>query len=139
MTRRAPLPGPSPRHVSLVALPDAVVSTLFGIFDVMNAFGLMGISTAGSSGGAPIHTEIVGEAVGRLRLASGVPIDVPRAVDSVETTDIVIVPSVLLRPEGWTKGRADRRPSGRRRRQLDTPAPGSILWLGEARRVCGRL
>ena len=108
MTRRAPLPGPSPRHVSLVALPDAVVSTLFGIFDVMNAFGLMGISTAGSSGGAPIHTEIVGEAVGRLRLASGVPIDVPRAIDSVETTDIVIVPSVLLRSEGWTKGRYPR-------------------------------
>ena len=26
------------RHVSLVALPDAAASTLFGIFDVMNAF-----------------------------------------------------------------------------------------------------
>ena len=36
--RADPQDGSSPRHVSLVALPDAVVSTLFGIFDVMNAF-----------------------------------------------------------------------------------------------------
>jgi hypothetical protein len=28
----------NPLHVSLVAVPDAVASTLFGIFDVMNAF-----------------------------------------------------------------------------------------------------
>jgi transcriptional regulator GlxA family with amidase domain len=91
-----------------VALPDAVVSTLFGLFDVMNAFGLMGISGGGSAGRAPIHAEIVGEAVGPLGLASGVPIDVPRAIDSIETTDVVIVPSVLLRREGWTKGRYPR-------------------------------
>lgn len=30
-----------PLHVSLVAIPDAVVSTLSGIFDVMNAFKTM--------------------------------------------------------------------------------------------------
>ena len=38
----------SPRHVSLVALPDAVVSTLSGIFDVINAFALMRVSSAGA-------------------------------------------------------------------------------------------
>jgi transcriptional regulator GlxA family with amidase domain len=53
----------------------------------------------------PFHIEIVGEAVGPLDLASGVPITVQRAVAEIETTDIVIVPSVLLRPEGWEKGR----------------------------------
>lgn len=30
-----------PYHVSLLAIPDAVVSTLSGIFDVMNAFGML--------------------------------------------------------------------------------------------------
>jgi transcriptional regulator GlxA family with amidase domain len=46
MTRQSVHPGSAPRHVSLVALPDAVVSTLSGIFDVMNAFALMGVPNA---------------------------------------------------------------------------------------------
>jgi len=97
--------GPDPRHVSLLALPDAVISTLTGIFDVMNAFALM--DNFGPSEGArgPFHIEIVGNAVGSLELASGVPIHVQRAVADLESTDIVIVPSVLLRPSGWEKGR----------------------------------
>ena len=108
MARQSTHPGSNPRHVSLVALPDAVVSTLIGIFDVMNAFALMGLSNAAAGARAPFHVEIVGEAVGPLELASGVPINVQRAIDTIETTDIVIVPSVLLRPEGWEKGRYPR-------------------------------
>jgi hypothetical protein len=38
---RSKQPGPTSHHVGLVALPDAVVSTLFGIFDVMKAFTIM--------------------------------------------------------------------------------------------------
>jgi transcriptional regulator GlxA family with amidase domain len=53
----------------------------------------------------PFHIEIVGKAVGPLELASGVPIHVQRAITEIDLTDIVIVPSVLLRPEGWKKGR----------------------------------
>ena len=99
--------GATPRHVSLVALPDAVVSTLFGIYDVMNAWTSMRISSAGQR--PPFQLDIVGEAAGPLRLASGVPIDVPRSVDGVDTTDIVIVPSILLPAvEGWQKGRYPR-------------------------------
>ncbi len=99
-------PGASPLHVSLVALPDAVVSTLFGLFDVMNAFTLMRMSSAGER--APFQVDIVGEATGPLALASGVSIDVQRSIDAVEASDIVIVPSVLLQPDGWGKGRYPR-------------------------------
>ncbi|MCG3114866.1 MAG: helix-turn-helix domain-containing protein [Candidatus Manganitrophus sp. SA1] len=101
MTRQSHSPGSDPRHVSLVALPDAVVSTLSGIYDVMNAFALMGLPNPK----APFRIEIVGEKIGPLALASGVPIQVQRPVAEIKTTDIVIVPSVLLRPEGWKKGR----------------------------------
>jgi transcriptional regulator GlxA family with amidase domain len=90
------------RHVSIVALPDAVVSTLFGIFDVLNGFGFAGL------GAAPFQIDIVGEAAGSLQIASGVAIDVQRSIDSIETTDIIIVPSVLLQPGGWAKGRYPR-------------------------------
>ncbi|HZW13768.1 MAG TPA: helix-turn-helix domain-containing protein [Noviherbaspirillum sp.] len=95
--------GPDPRHVSLVALPDAVVSTLTGIFDVMNAFALMGMPGAATP--PPFHIQIVGEVTGPLELASGVPVKVQRAVDDIDSTDIVIVPSILLGPNGWERGR----------------------------------
>lgn len=94
--------GSRPRHVSLVAVPDAAVSTLFGIFDVLNAFTTMSLSPGGS---APFRVEIVGEAAGPLRLAGGVPITVQRAVDTIEASDIVIVPSVVLGRDGWATGR----------------------------------
>lgn len=99
-------PGASPRHVSLVALPEATVSTLFGVYDVMNAHEYVGASAAGTP--APFEIEIVGEAVGPLKLASGVPAGVQRAIGTIDTTDIVIVPSVVLPPEGWRTGRYPR-------------------------------
>src|SRR5512145_2574646 len=90
---------PAGRHVALLALPDAVVSTLAGLYDVMNAPAL--VKQANAQTGPPFHIEIVGEAVGPIELASGVPMQVQRAVDTVESTDIVIVPSVLLHGSGW--------------------------------------
>lgn len=107
MVRPSTHAGASPRHVSLVALPDATVSTLFGIYDVMNAFALMRMSSA--SPRPPFRVEIVGEAPGPLKLASGVPIDVQRSIDDIETTDIVIVPSILLpAAQTWQTGRYPR-------------------------------
>lgn len=90
-------------HVSLLALPDAVVSTLAGIYDVMNSVAVMGINSTASSAG--FHVEIVGEAVGPLQLVSGVPIQVQRAIANITTTDIVIVPSFLLRADSWEQNR----------------------------------
>ena len=89
-----------PRHVSLLAIPEAVISTLTGIFDVMNAF-----STMPGMGDAPFRVEIAGARTGPLELASRVPITVQRAIGTIDRTDIVIVPSVLLAADGWTTGR----------------------------------
>jgi transcriptional regulator GlxA family with amidase domain len=113
MTESSAYNGSHPRHVSLVALPDAAVSTLTGIFDVMNAFAVMGMLSVPAGGRPPFQVEIVGEAGGQLELASRIPINVQRAINEIETTDIVIVPSVVLRPEGWAKGRY----------------PGLVEWL----------
>jgi transcriptional regulator GlxA family with amidase domain len=94
------------RHVSIVAFPDTVASTLYGIYDVMNAYALL---DSGQRAGprAPFHAEIVGEAPGALMVASGVPVQVQRSIDSLTTTDVVIVPSIVLRGE-WQKGRYPR-------------------------------
>lgn len=106
MSRRPPTLGPRARHVSIVALPDAAVSTLYGIFDVMNANARLAQSPVGAE--PPFSVEIVGEAVGQLELASRVSIDVRRSVDEIATSDIVIVPSIILPAGGWRTGRYPR-------------------------------
>lgn len=98
-TRRTTRADTSQRHVALLALPDAVVSTIAGIYDVMNAPAVMGLPEQGAP--APFRIEIVGESEGPLQLASGVPMDVQRSIASIAESDIVIVPSVLLRGAGW--------------------------------------
>jgi transcriptional regulator GlxA family with amidase domain len=108
MARHSSPEASTTRHVSLVALPDSAASTLFGLFDVMNSFALMGGTSAALGTRPPFKAEIVGERAGPLVVASGIPVNVQRAVDSVETTDIVIVPSIVLRPGGWEKQRYPR-------------------------------
>jgi transcriptional regulator GlxA family with amidase domain len=103
VTKRSPrAPGTAARHVSLVGFPDATASTLYGIYDVMNAFGMVEFFRDVPS--APFRVEIVGERVGPLTLASGVSIEIQRSVDELATTDIVIVPSIVLRGD-WQKQR----------------------------------
>jgi transcriptional regulator GlxA family with amidase domain len=87
-------------------VPDAVVATLAGIYDVMNARALMALADNPCS--APFKVEIVGETVGPLGLASGVPMPVQRAIDEIEATDIVIVPSLMVHGTGWKIGRYPR-------------------------------
>ncbi len=100
-----PLSPSATRHVSLVALPEAVASTLFGIYDVLNAFTVLDLARELPDGRVPFQVEIVGESAGALMLASGVPIQVQRAAASVDASDIVIVPSLLLRMTAWERGR----------------------------------
>ncbi len=105
MPRPATSTGPQPLRVSLVAVPEATVSTLSGIFDVMNAFAVMPASESPPTRARPFEVEIVGLRSGPLELASHIPVTVQRSVDTIDTTDIVIVPSLLPGPKGWQKGR----------------------------------
>lgn len=79
--------------MSLLAVPEAAVSTLAGLYDVLRA------------AGPTFDVQIVGEAVGALALASGVPIEVQRPIDAIDATDIVIASSMWLREPGWQPGR----------------------------------
>lgn len=100
------MPGQSrPLHVSLVAIPDAVISTLTGIYDVLGSFRMLGRIDPALPTEPPFMVEIVAELSGPVALASGVPVEARRGVADVDATDIVIVPSVLLGPEGWNTGR----------------------------------
>jgi transcriptional regulator GlxA family with amidase domain len=96
--------------VTLLALPEAAVSTLAGLYDVLQAPSLLRASNpqAGTHRQAPFRVEIVGSDAGPLELASGVPVQVQRSIETIESTDIVIVPSVWVSGSGWDKGRYPR-------------------------------
>lgn len=89
--------------VSVVALPDTGVATMFGVLDVLNSFALMGIGDPAAP--APFRARIVGGEAGPLLGVSGIPVPVSQAVGEIDTTDIVIVPSIVLGPGGWQTGR----------------------------------
>ncbi len=92
-------------HVSIVAIPDAVISTMTGLYDVLGAFRMLGRVDASIPEDPPFQVEIVGAERGSVPLASGVPVVTHRAICEVAETDIVIVPSVLLGRDGWQTGR----------------------------------
>lgn len=102
--RISPKAEQAPLHVSLVAIPEAVISTLSGIFDVMNAFAIVP-GPEGAARTPPFLVEVVGRQSGPLQLASKVPVTVQRAIADIDRTDIVIVPSVLIGNEGWIRDR----------------------------------
>lgn len=99
-------------RVSLVAMPEAVPSTLTGLYDVLSSAGTVPTLDRAITP-PPFAVEIVGERRGRMRLASGLPFEIPRALDEVEATDVVLVPSLLVPGGDWA-------PGGR---------PGLIAWL----------
>jgi transcriptional regulator GlxA family with amidase domain len=94
-----------PLHVSLVAIPDAVISTLSGIYDVLSAFRMFADVEPSLPPEPPFVVEIVAAARGSVDLASGVPVRARLSVAEVDKTDIVIVPSILLGTVGWQTGR----------------------------------
>jgi transcriptional regulator GlxA family with amidase domain len=96
---------PRPLHVSLVAVPEAAMSTLVGIYDVLNAFALLAKTDPSIPDTPPFAVDIVSTTPGEMTLASGLPLRVGRAVADIEATDIVIVPSVVLGPQGWEQSR----------------------------------
>ncbi len=95
-------PGSEPLRVAIAALLDAVISSLAGIYDVLNGASMMGLVDPDRP---PLRIDIVGERPDPLNLASGVQAEVQAAVEDVGECDIVIVPSVLLPAADWQKGR----------------------------------
>ena len=95
---------PKPLHVSLVAIPEASISTLHGIYDVLAGFGLLRGNEA-IPDAPPFAVEIVGAQDGAVTLASGLATRVHRGAADLEDTEVVIVPSVVLPAAGWRTGR----------------------------------
>jgi transcriptional regulator GlxA family with amidase domain len=91
-------------RVSLVALPEAMPSTLVGLHDVLSSVGALPTLDDPISP-APFQVEIVAERAGPMELVTGVPVTAARAVGDVASTDLVLVPSILAEGGRWDPGR----------------------------------
>lgn len=94
-----------PAHISLIAIPDASISTLHGLYDVLSAFPMLKGMDQSIPDRPPFRVEIVGPAPGPVRLASGLSVQTHRSIGEITATDIIIVPSVLLTTKGWQGNR----------------------------------
>jgi transcriptional regulator GlxA family with amidase domain len=94
---------PPSLHVSLIAMPEASVSVLYGLYDLLNAFRTMQGILDSATNYPPFEVEIVGEQAGEQHLAGNTLTHVHRSIAEVPATDIIIVPALVL--EKWQTGR----------------------------------
>lgn len=95
-----------PVRVGIVAIPDAGLATLSGIFDVLSSLAWLA-GHEGLPAGTTFQVELLGEAAEPVRLASGITLPLHGAAPG-RPCDIVIVPSLLVGDTGWTPGRYPR-------------------------------
>jgi transcriptional regulator GlxA family with amidase domain len=98
-------PRQGPLHVSLIAIPEVAISTLHGLYDVLTAFGMLVGFDEAIPASPPFRVDIVGAAPGPVALAGGLTTQTHRSVRDIAVTDIVIVPSMVLRTRSWQVGR----------------------------------
>jgi transcriptional regulator GlxA family with amidase domain len=92
-------------RVCLVAIPEMMASTLMGLYDVLNSFNLLGTYADGLAGRARFKAEIVAAKAGSLSSASGMAVEAKRSIKQIDSTDVVIVPSILVERGEWERGR----------------------------------
>lgn len=92
-------------RVCLVAIPEVMASTLLGLYDVLNSFDLLAAYSDALPGRTSFRAEIVAAAAGPLSTASGAPVEAKRSIKQVDSADVIIVPSVLVRQGEWEQGR----------------------------------
>lgn len=91
-------------RVSIVATPDAQVSPTSGLFETLNAFEMLaGFDDAIPR--QPFKVEIVAPSNAPGLGASGLPLGVQRHIDDVDSTDIVVVPLMMVAGSDWVCGR----------------------------------
>jgi transcriptional regulator GlxA family with amidase domain len=79
--------------------------TLNGLYDVLNSFGLLSTHDYALPRDAPFRVEIVALTRGLVPTASGLPVQAQSSIGEVGSTDIVIIPSVMVQGGEWVKGR----------------------------------
>jgi transcriptional regulator GlxA family with amidase domain len=102
--------GSSRTHISIVATPEAMVSPVTGLFEILTSVASLVAPEDGvKPGREPFDVEIVGETEGPIASAAGLSVVAHRSIAEVATTDVVIVSPIAFAEDGvWTPGRHPR-------------------------------
>lgn len=92
-------------HISLVAIPEVMLSTLSSIYDLFNCFELLRTFDDALPDKNPFLPEIVSLSRDQIFTASGLPVSSQRSLEEVDRTDIIIIPSLLLNGGHWVTNR----------------------------------
>jgi transcriptional regulator GlxA family with amidase domain len=93
---------PEPTRVSILALPESLATPIHGLYETLKI--LDAVAGGGDPGSPAFEVSIVGLAPNTFAGATGLPLQVHRAVGEIERTDIVLMASMLFDGE-WVKGR----------------------------------
>lgn len=86
-------------HISLVLIPEAIASTLMSIYDVFNLYpGIVRAET-------PFSITMVSDTLAPVVTASSIRFSAEATYADVATTDIIVVPALILSESGWQSGR----------------------------------
>ena len=86
-------------HISLVLIPEATASTLMSVYDVFNLY--PGIVRAEN----PFLVTMVSDTLAPVATASSIRFSAQATYAEVSTTDIIIVPALILPEAGWQTGK----------------------------------
>jgi transcriptional regulator GlxA family with amidase domain len=102
--------GSSGTHISIVATPEAMVSPVSGLFEILSSVGSLAAPEDGTKGGPePFNVEIVGESAGLIENVAGLSVIAHRSIAEIAKTDVVIVsPMAFGKDSVWTPGRHPR-------------------------------
>lgn len=94
--------------VSLLAIPDAMMSTLSGLHDVLTGFELLSGYDDAVPAEPPFDVRVVAPDGAELTTASGFPLHANATLAETASTDVVIIPSLLVPGGVWVPGRYPR-------------------------------
>lgn len=94
-----------PVRLSLVAVHDAYLWPVSGIYEVLTSLTDVGGFFEGKVSPPPFEVEIVAPSNSVSHAASGLPLAPQRTLREVASTDIAVVPSMFVSEEGWMRGR----------------------------------
>ena len=94
-------------HVTLLATPDTQVAPLSGLYETLNSFGLLR-SFDPTAPERPFELEIVAPDGASTCGASGLPTGARHTPESIERTDVAIIPLMMVHGPHWKTGRYPR-------------------------------
>jgi transcriptional regulator GlxA family with amidase domain len=98
-------PAQGPYRVSLLAIPEAMSYTLTGLYEVLSSFGMLSSFDQALPREPPFRVEMVALARGLTPTAAGLPVQAHAGIGEVASTDLVIIPSVMVAGGEWVTGR----------------------------------